>query len=51
MTHRYGKSNKIAHALSRKVISLCAIPTEFNSLERIKNWYLDDVGFVKAWRN
>jgi hypothetical protein len=46
----FGKSNKVADALSPRIMMLDTLSVEFVGLECMKELYVEDVDFAKAWK-
>jgi hypothetical protein len=50
LKHRSGKSNKVADALSQRIMLLNTLSVEVVSLECMKELYAEDTDFAEAWK-
>ena len=50
LKHRSGRSNRVANALSRRQLLLTVMQVEVVGFDELKNLYLEDPDFAKAWK-
>jgi regulator of sigma D len=50
LKHRYGKSNKVVDALSRRIALLNTFSIEVVGLKCVKEIYTEDSDFTAAWK-
>ena len=50
LKHRSGRSNRVADALSRRLLLLTIMQVEVVGFDELKNLYQEDPNFAKAWK-
>lgn len=49
LKHKFGKQNRVANALSRRMALLATLQAEVTGFEQFKDLYVDDEDFADTW--